>query len=164
MDGLAITINLGDGVPGWLPLMPTRFALEAAYRRALGWMPDDTDKATGAPNESDFGAVLAAYVAACWGGEPLQLNRHTEAGPVVVTVPPGPAAVRAFNRDCLAFGESAIDALFSAGYETGAVFEAGAAVRSLVLASIPTQSEVEESAGNSAGAADTSTAPMSKSA
>jgi hypothetical protein len=163
--GLAITIPIGgDEVAGWLPLLPTRFRLEAAYRRALGWTDDDDEKPTGNASEQDFGAVLAAFVGVCWGGEPLELARHTSSGVELVLVPPSPAAVRAFDRDLLELGEAALDALVGRGYRPGDVFEAGRRVRELVVGSIVLQSEVEAEAGNSEAPAGAYIEPMSSSA
>lgn len=146
-DGLAIEIQLGDEtVPGWLPLFPTRFALEGAYRRALGWAPDDDGSPSGESSEEDFAAVLCAYVGACWGGEPLELHRHTASGVELVVVPPSPAALRAFRRDLVEFGEAVLDALARRGYAAADVFKAGEHIRREVIRSIPLQSEVEAEA------------------
>jgi hypothetical protein len=163
-DGLAIEIKIGDrAIRGWLPLFPTRFALEGAYRRALGWMPKDAEKPSGESSEQDFAAVLCAYVGACWGGDPLELTRHTSTGPEIVTCPPSPAALRAFDRDLVEFGEAVLDSLARRGYDAGDVFKAGEQIRRAVIASIPLQSEVETEADFSEARAADSTAAMSSS-
>ncbi len=163
-DGLAFTIQIGDErVPAWLPLLPTRFALEAAYRRSLGWRDDDDAVASGDSSEADFAAVLTAFVAVCWGGEPLELTRHTADGPELVVVPPSPAAIRAFRRDLIELGESAVDALTARGFKPREIFDAGRLVRDAVIASIPRQADVEAAAGNSEAPAGASTEPTSSS-
>jgi len=152
--GLAIELKIGDVVePGWLPLFPARFALEGAYRRSLGWNEGDEGAPSSDASEGDFAAVLAAYVGACWGGDPLELTRHTSTGPEVVVVPPSPAAIRAFGRDLVAFGEAVLDAMARLGHSPADVFEAGQQARRLILLSIPLQAEVEESADFSEGPA-----------
>ena len=91
VDGLAFAFEVGGvEVPAWLPLLPQRYALESAYRAALGFVDGDQGVPSLEPNESDFGAVLAAAVALCWGGPVLELVRYTDTGPTVVRVPPGP--------------------------------------------------------------------------
>lgn len=165
IDGLAITIPLGEGVAGWLPLLPHRFALESAYRRALGYLDtDDGAVPTGKASEADFAAVLCAFVGLCWGDQDqaLELVLHTGEGPRVLTVPPGPPALRKFDRDPVAFGDAVLDALVRRGFEVKDVYDAGRAVRDLVIESIPLQSEVEEAAGFTEATGADSTAPSSK--
>ena len=163
IDGLAITIKLGEAeVPGWLPLMPQRFALEAAYRAALGFVDGDQGIPSGEASEGDFGAVLAAAVALCWGGTPLELVRHTDKGPTVVRLPPGPIGLRKFERDLIAFGDAASDAFVRRGYSLEAVFDAGRECRRAMVESIPLQAEVDEAAGFTGASAGDSTAPTSK--
>jgi hypothetical protein len=163
IDGLAITIKLGDAeVPGWLPLLPQRFALEAAYRAALGYVDGDAGIPSNEANEGDFGAVLCACVALCWGGDPLELIHHTENGPSLVRLPPGPAGLRKFGRDVVAFGDAAADAFVRRGYQLEAIFDAGRDCRRAMLDSIPTESEVEEAAGFTGASVGDSTAPTSK--
>lgn len=166
IDGLAIQIPIGGReVAGWLPLLPQRFALEGAYRRALGFT--DTDEGTvpsGSASEPDFAAVLCAFVGICWGDteQALELVLHTDKGPRVFTVPPGPAALRRFDRDLVAFGDAVLDALVRRGHDVADVYNAGRKVRELVLESIPLRSEVAEAAGFTGATGADSTAPSSK--
>jgi hypothetical protein len=146
VDALAITIALGDGIPGWLPLLPDRFALDTAYRRALGFGEGDTLAPSGVANEGDFGAVMAAAVGLCWGGPALDLVRHTATGPVVVVLAPGSRAFRTFGRDVVAFGDAVLDALLRE-YDAAAIFRAGKAARGAMFDIIPTRDEVADEAG-----------------
>lgn len=163
VDGLAFAFEVGGvEVPAWLPLLPQRYALESAYRAALGFVDGDQGVPSLEPNESDFGAVLAAAVALCWGGPVLELVRYTDTGPTVVRVPPGPRGLRQFGRDVVAFGEASSDALLRRGYALEDVYKAGRACREAMIESIPLQVEVEEAADFIEGPAAGSIAHTSK--
>lgn len=162
IDGLAIIIKIGDeDVPGWLPLLPQRFALEGAWRAALGYQDGDEAIPTGNSSEADFAAVLSAVVGSCWAGVSLELIQHRADGPRVVSLPPGPQALRQFDRDLIGFGEAVLDALVRRGYNVGDIYDAGRHVRGLLLDSIPTQKEVDETADFTEATAADFTEPTS---
>ena len=148
VDGLAIDIEIGEvKVAGWLPLLPQRFEVEAAYRRALGFREADTGTIPSASaSEPDFAAILCAAVGLCWGGEPLELVLHTDTGPRVIVCPPGPTALRRFDRDLVGFGDAVLDALVRRGYDVADIYNAGRMTREAMLESIPTQAEVDDAA------------------
>ena len=162
IDGLAITITIGKTeVAGWLPLLPDRFLLESAYRRALGYREGDEAVASGKTSEPDFASTLCAAIGLCWGGEPLELILYGAEGPSVVLAPPGPRALRRFDRDVVAFGDAVCDALLRQGFEVSALYDAGRDVRQLMLDSIPTQPEVDAAEDFTEAPAGDSTAPTS---
>lgn len=163
IEGLAITLELDDNeIPGWLPLLPDRFAVESAYRRALGFTELDESVPSGRTSEPDFGAVLCAAVGLCWGGDPLELVLHSAQGPSLVLVPPGPRALRSFDRDVIAFGDAVCDALVRLGYSVSGIYDCGRLARQAMVDSIPTQGEVDAAAGFTGPTGADSTTPTSK--
>jgi hypothetical protein len=138
-----ITLAIGDQVlPGKLPLMPQRYQMIAAAhelseeaRASRGKRGRHTGGA-----EYELGLVLVAFVGACWAGDPLDCP-----------------SLRQHRYDVVAYGEGVMDSLIRMGFDPATVMRAGRAVHEQVVASMPTEEEIEEAADPTGAPAGAST-------
>lgn len=127
--GLHITCQIGsDALQGTLPYLPTRLALNSAFRDACGLSDDGT--ASPAPDGQDLVLVYAAALGLC-------LRSHLEL-----------PTLRAMGRDLFELGEAAYEALVAQGYTPQQVVDAGRATFLQVVQSIPQPDEVQQQREN----------------
>jgi hypothetical protein len=126
-DARDIEIRIGDAIyRGRLPLMGDRERVVSAKYVSLGYRPGD-DSPSEAAIPAD--AVLAeiAALGLCWpDSDPLGIR-----------------SLRDHRRDVIAYADEVYDALRSRGLRARAILEAAHEVYGALVASIPTESEVQ---------------------
>lgn len=88
-----------DAIPVTYPTLPDRFRVHAAFRTAVGFLPNDEKTPTGEYNQPDVMACAWAALGLCWAGTGVALPKFRDHG-----------------RDVIAYGEAVTTALWEAKY------------------------------------------------
>ena len=127
--GRDILVQVGqEALAGTLPYLPTRLALNGAFREACGL--DEAGSPMPAGDGQDLVLVYAAAIGCCCG-ELLEL-------------PP----LRSLGRDLFLLGEAAYEALSDRGHPAADIVEAGRVTFLEIVQSIPRVQEVADERGN----------------